>query len=97
MTLVLFMRWVGTAFLLAYFLCFYFNTFSPWASELRNIDCSYHADKENSVGDDAKCIFSDSEQAETGLCETSFDHLTAMGYSHHSDTCCGAVLYLVAL
>lgn len=54
-------------------------------------------DKENNVSDDAKCIFSDSEQAETGLCETNFYHLTAVGYSHHNDTCWGAVLYLVAL
>lgn len=54
-------------------------------------------DKENNVSDDAKCIVSDSEQAETGLCKTNFYSLTVMGYSHHSDTCWGAVLYLVAL
>lgn len=54
-------------------------------------------DKENNVSDDAKCIFSDSEQAETGLCKTNVYHLTVMGYSHHNNTCCGAVLHLVAL
>lgn len=55
------------------------------------------SDKENNVSDDAKCIVSGSEQAETGLCKTNFYSLPVMGYSHHSDTCWGAVLYLVAL
>lgn len=52
-------------------------------------------DEENNVSDDAKCIVSDSEQAETGLCKTNFYSLTVMGYSHHTGTCWGAVLYLV--
>lgn len=54
-------------------------------------------DKENNVSDDAKCIVFDSEQAETDLYKTNFYSLTVMDYSHHSDTCWGAVLYLVAL
>lgn len=54
-------------------------------------------DKENNVSADAKCIVSDSEQAETGLCKTNLLSLAVMGYSHRSDTCWGAVLYLVAL
>lgn len=52
---------------------------------------------ENSLSDDAKCIVFDSEQAKTGLSKTNFYSLCAMGYSCHSDTCWGAVLYLVAL
>jgi len=43
--------------------------------------------KENNISDDAKCIVSDGEQAETGLCKTNFCSLTVIGYSHHSDTC----------
>lgn len=54
-------------------------------------------DKENNVSDGAKCIVSDSEQAETGLCKTNLLSLAMMGYSHHRNTCWEAVLYLVTL
>jgi len=54
-------------------------------------------DEENHVSDDAKCIVSDSEQAETGLCKTDFYSSTVMDYSHHSGTCWGSVLFLVVL
>lgn len=89
------MRWVGTAFLYVFFFPCTLIVLVPGAQSWEIEIVSIMPDEENHVSDDAKCIVSDSEQAETGLCKTDFYSSTVMGYSHHSGTCWADVLFLL--